>query len=125
MQWSGNALMRQHSLKKMLCVHSNIKVWMAPKDEGLFSFVFSKVGFFLPILYRPFEVNPSHCFCYLGHSYYIVWSTSSDKGGLYLVGGKKNKNKNLDFDSGWRKKNEMSLLFFVGHEEENLFNQTI
>ncbi len=40
----------------------------------------------------------------LGHSHYIIWSTSSDKGILYLVGGKKNKNKNWDFVSGRRKK---------------------
>ena len=44
----------------------------------------------------------------LGSSHYIVWSTSSDKGVLCLVGGKKNINKNLHFDSGWRKKYKKS-----------------
>ena len=33
--------------------------------------------------------------CRLGHTHYIVWSTSSDKGVLYLVGGKKIKIKIL------------------------------
>ncbi len=47
--------------------------------------------------------------CLLGSSHYIVWSTSSDKGALCLVGGKKNKNKNLHFESGRRKNKKEKL----------------
>ncbi len=51
----------------------------------------------------------------LGHTHYIVWSTSSDKGVLYLVGGKKIKIKIwiLILVGGKNKKKVGKLLFLL------------
>ena len=51
----------------------------------------------------------------LGHTHYIVWSTSSDKGVLYVVGGKKIKIKIwiLILVGGKNKKKVGKLLFLL------------
>ncbi len=52
-------------------------------------------------------------FTLLGDTQYIVWSTSSDKGLLALVGGKKIKNKRpyLACIGGKNKKDALKLVF--------------
>ncbi len=62
-------------------------------------------------LYRVFS-GTDHLY-HSGHTHFIVWSTSSDKGLLCVVGGKKNKNKNLHFASSEKKiKKKLESYFY-------------